>query len=70
MAGFRQFFTIFLMEFINIGPVYIRGWVGGAGGGVGGGKSLLYNQVLNKIKIVVRILSRKGCKYDKSMINV
>ena len=30
MAGFRQFFTIFLMEFINIGPVYIRGWAGGA----------------------------------------
>ena len=30
MAGFRQFFTIFLMEFINIGPVYIRGWVEGA----------------------------------------
>ena len=34
-----QFFTIFLTEFINIGPVYIRGWVGG--GGVGGGKSLI-----------------------------
>ena len=30
MAGFRQFSTIFLMEFINIGPVYIRGWEGGA----------------------------------------
>ena len=40
MAGFRQFFTIFLMEFINIGPVYIRGWAGGARSGVGGGKSL------------------------------
>ena len=24
------------MEFINIGPVYIRGWVGGVRGGVGG----------------------------------
>ena len=36
MAGFRQFFMIFFMEFINIGPVYIRG-----GGGVGGGKSLI-----------------------------
>ena len=24
------------MEFINIGPVYIRGWVGGRGAGVGG----------------------------------
>ena len=33
MAGFRQFFTIFFMEFINIGPVYIRGWVGGTRGG-------------------------------------
>ena len=32
MAGFRQFLTIFLMEFINIGPVYIRGWVGGERG--------------------------------------
>ena len=29
MTGFRQFFMIFLMEFITIGPVYIRGWVGG-----------------------------------------
>ena len=44
------------MEFINIGPVYIRWWVGG--GGVGDGKSLLYNQVLKRIKIAVRILSR------------
>ena len=41
MAGFRQFFTIFLMEFINIGPVYISGWGVGRGGGVGGGKSLI-----------------------------
>ena len=40
MAGFRQFFTYFFMEFINIGPVYIKEWVGGAQGGVGGGKSL------------------------------
>ena len=39
----------FFMEFINIGPVYIRGWAGGTQGwggreghkgGVGGGKSL------------------------------
>ena len=30
MAVFRQFFKIFLMEFINIGPVYSRGWAGGA----------------------------------------
>ena len=29
------------MEFINIGPVYIRGWAGGARGGVGGGKNLI-----------------------------
>ena len=36
MAGFCQFFTIFFMEFINIGPVYIREWVGGTRGGVGG----------------------------------
>ena len=28
------------MEFINIGPVYIREWMLGARGGVGGGKSL------------------------------
>ena len=32
MADFRQFLTIFLLEFINIGPVYIRGWAGGAWG--------------------------------------
>ena len=40
MASFHQFLMIFLMEFINIGPVYIRGWVGGVQGGVGGDKSL------------------------------
>ena len=54
MAGFHQFFTIFLMEFINIGPVYIRGWageawVGGRGaGGVGGGKSLIKEEIRHK----------------------
>ena len=48
MAGFRQFFTIFFMEFINIGPVYIRGWVGGARGGVGGGKSLIKEERRHK----------------------
>ena len=48
MAGFRQFFTIFLMEFINIGPVYIRGWVGGARGWVGGGKSLIKEERRHK----------------------
>ena len=48
MAGFRQFFTNFLMEFINIGPVYIRGWVGGAQGGVGGGKSLIKEEIRHK----------------------
>ena len=47
MAGFRQFFTIFFMEFINIGPVYIRGWVGGAQG-VGGGKSLIKEERRHK----------------------
>ena len=46
MAGFCQFFTIFLMEFINIGPVYIRGWAGG--GGVGGGKSLSKEEIRHK----------------------
>ena len=31
MAGFSPvFFTIRFMEFINIGPVYIRGWAEGA----------------------------------------
>ena len=39
MASFRQFLMIF-MDFINIGSVYIRGWMGGAQGGVGGCKSL------------------------------
>ena len=36
MASFRQFLMIFFMEFINIGPVYIRGGQEGHGGGVGG----------------------------------
>ena len=48
MPGFRQFFTMFLMEFINIGPVYIRGWAGGARGGVGGGKSLIKEEIRHK----------------------
>ena len=47
MAGFHQSFTIFFMEFINIGPVYIRG-VGGGGGGVGGGKSLIKEERRHK----------------------
>ena len=33
MADFHQLLTIFFMEFINIGPAHIRGWVGGAQGG-------------------------------------
>ena len=45
MADFCQFLTIFLMEFINIGPVCIRGWVGGAQGGVGGSKSLIKEEI-------------------------
>ena len=45
------------MEFINIGPVYIRGWVGGARGwggweghgvGVGCGKSLNKEEISYK----------------------
>ena len=48
MAGFSQFFMIFLMEFINIGPVFIRGWVGVAWGGVGGGKSLIKEERRHK----------------------
>ena len=38
----------FLMEFINIGPVYIREWVGGARGGVGGGKSFNKEEIRYK----------------------
>ena len=37
------------MEFINIGPVYIRGWAVGARGGVGGGKSLIEEERRHKI---------------------
>ena len=48
MAGFRQFFMIFFMEFINIEPVYIRGWWEGRGGGVGGGKSLIKVEIRHK----------------------
>ena len=33
-------FDDFFMEFVNIGPAYMRGWVGGAWGRVSGGKSL------------------------------
>ena len=50
MAVFRQFFMIFLMEFINIGPVYIRGWAGGAWGWSGWWQKL--NQRRKKTQIV------------------
>ena len=50
MAGFCQFFTIFLMEFINIGPVYIRRWAGGARGWGGWWQKL--NQRRKKTQIV------------------
>ena len=36
------------MEFINIGPVYIRGGQEGHGGGVGGGKSLIKEERRHK----------------------
>ena len=49
MTGFRQFLR-FLMEFINIGPVYIRGWVGEARGQGGWWQKL--NQRRNKTQIV------------------
>ena len=49
MPGFRQFFTIFLMEFISIGPVYIIGdGREGRRGGVGGGKSLIKEEIRHK----------------------
>ena len=47
-VGFSPVLDDFFMEFINIGPMYINGWVGGVWGwdgqewhrdGVGGGKS-------------------------------
>ena len=50
MADFRQFLTIFLLEFINIGPVYIRGWAGGARGWGGWWQKL--NQRRNKTQRV------------------
>ena len=48
MAGFPQFLMIFLMEFINIGPMYITGWVGGVRGRVGGGNSLIKEERRHK----------------------
>ena len=50
MAGFRQFFTIFFMEFINVGSVYIRGWAGKARGWGGWWQKL--NQRRKKTQIV------------------
>ena len=49
MAGFRHFFTIFLMEFINFGPVYIRGGWEGREGGVGGGTSLIKEDTNSRV---------------------
>ena len=48
MAGFRQFFTNF--DGNHIGPVYIRGWVGGAWGWGGWWQKL--NQRRKKTQIV------------------
>ena len=62
MAGFRQFFTIFLMEFINIGPVYIRGWVGGVRGGVGWVVAKL-NQRRKKTQIEFRVAMTCTCTH-------
>ena len=45
---FSAVFYDFLMEFINIGPVYIRGGQEGCGGGVGGGKSLIKEEGRHK----------------------
>ena len=44
MADFCQFLTKFFMEFINIGPVYIRRWVGGAQGWRGWWQNLTKKQ--------------------------
>ena len=50
MAGFQQLFYDFFMEFINIGPVYIRRWVRGAQWLVGWWQKL--NQKGKKTQIV------------------
>ena len=61
MAGFRQFFTIFLMEFINIGPVYIRGWIKGVLGWGG------WWQKLNQRRKKTHNYSRVYSSYDVYM---
>ena len=67
MAGFRQFFTIFLMEFINIGPVYIRGWVGGARKWGGWWQKL--NQRRNKTQTVeFRVAMMCTCTHKRANI--
>ena len=48
MAGFRPVFVILLMEFIDIGPMYIRGGWEGHRGRVGGGKSLIKEERRHK----------------------
>ena len=45
---FSPVFYNFLMEFINIGPVYIRGGQEGRRGGVGCGKSLIKEERRHK----------------------
>ena len=56
MAGFHYFFTIFFMEFINIGPVYISAWVGGAWGRVDGGKSLIKEEIRHIVEFRVAMM--------------
>ena len=67
MADFRQFLTIFLMEFINIGLVYIRGWAGGARGWGGWWQKL--NQRRKKTQIVeFRVAMTCTCTHKRANI--
>ena len=59
---FSPVFTIFLMAFINIGPVYIRGWVGGAQGWGGWWQKL--NQRRNKTqRVEFRVATMCTCTH-------
>ena len=48
MAGFRQFFTIFLWNSLILGQCILGGGQEGHGGEVGGGKSLIKEEIRHK----------------------
>ena len=68
MADFCQFLTIFFMEFINIGPAYIREWVGGERGWGGWWKKLKQRSKMTQI-VEFRVAMTCTCTHKGSIFH-